>query len=366
MKGFGKANIGLVSRHQVASGPMADALKEMERIMAEACKVTDVRHMSETRVMDLHPSSFPFCPIYHAIATLESGLVMEREEEVVGGGFYTSIGTAVHETFQHAVSLTPFAMGDTARRNAKVLDTATKKKLSRQKFMKGLKRAIVGDYYCKKCKHNHEFSPHPGKCVKCGHKFFRYEELAVRYGKNITGHTDGLLWLDGKYYVIDYKTTSSYKVMKHQKEGGVFPAKANVPQIKSYIVLLEMMHNIVIEGWMLIYITRDNFHRRVIVGDILPDKEKRQLRKLMAEYELGWELWRDLLKVRSKSALLTTFDKIEKLRPCHCKADHDEIMKNDYFSCPLAEDDLCFSKRGLTKTMLIAASSGNLIKVRNL
>ena len=163
-----------------------------------------------TRAPALRVSSFPFC----GLRTLYKRLESKTEKFDAGKDFYTSVGTAAHLVFQ--------------------------------RFL-GNKGKIYGNWKCRdsKCGNFEEFS-NKAKCPDCG-KEREYEEFTVTAFDHVSGHLDGV-WKssEGKYYVIDYKTSSSRNLWTHRKRSAIFPYVKNKVQILSYCSLLEHIYDITI------------------------------------------------------------------------------------------------------------------------
>lgn len=202
----------------------------------------------------LRVSGFPYCGLKHAYETLDE---VKAEEGDAMQAFYCGVGTAAHLVFQRWLGARGRIYGDWKCRNPKC------------GFVKPLSRKNV--------------------CPKCGSEML-YEELTVRYGKHVSGHVDGVFRAsDGKIYVIDYKTSST-KVIYGQAKNPTFPYAKNKAQIESYCVLIEEVFNIRIEGWLLLYIARDNPKVFKIVGDDLSEKRKQKLLGYIKRFDKHYDL----------------------------------------------------------------------------
>ncbi|QJT70965.1 hypothetical protein GR7B_00167 [Vibrio phage vB_VcorM_GR7B] len=345
-RGFGSLKGQRIPTVEETSKEVHDVIQGFNLLFENAKKTTEVRVIAETRVTELHPSSFPFCSTYYALDYLMHGDVFEREQECLMGNYYTGIGTVVHEVIQNAIG------------EAHMLDPK-----------KPLDHYLIGDYKCNKCGHVHKFSSYPKKCKKCKQKKWRffYDELAVWWGKKTVGHSDGLYYFGGKYWVIDYKTTSSFAVMQHTNSGGkYFPYDHNVRQIKSYCAMLEENYNVKIGGWILVYVPRDNYNRPVAVGDDISKKEKSRLKTMLDGYDLNFRRVRSFPEQTSKAAIMKLAKKIIKDKPCQCMKTYEKNMKDPYFDCPYAENGTCFNKQKLLKQFEKHIKKGVLIDVKQL
>lgn len=318
-----------------------DAIQGFKTLLELAKSVKETRIIAETRVTELHPSSFPFCPMHYAMEYIQHDDVFEQEQESLAGNYFTGIGTVVHAVMQNAISQ------------------------AHLQLPKSLDHYLIGDYKCRSCGHTHKFSVYPRKCKGCKIKpklGFEYEELAVWWGKNIVGHSDGLYKFKGKYFVIDYKTTSSFAVAEHRKTGKHFPYSYNVKQIKSYCALFEENYNIKIEGWMLIYIPRDNYHDYEIVGDDISEKQKKRVKKQMDYYDRTFGQVRSLKALRSRKKILMLLNSLWEEKVCNDKKDYEKKMKDTYFECPFGEEGICFNKRLMQKQFDVVLNTSALYK----
>lgn len=177
------------------------------------------------------------------------------------GAFYTSIGTAVHSTVQKY--LAPSG-------------------------------AFLADYYCHECSTLYKFTHKP----ECCDFPTEYRELEVSY-KGVVGHIDGIFRTkDGKYWIIDYKTTSLKGVIKKLED----PGKTYQAQIIAYAVLLLLQYKIKVEGVALIFIPRDT------------PKEPHIWEKPIGEQEIAAGR-RDLRKWRDEHREIVNMTKVEQALP---------------------------------------------------
>lgn len=293
--------------------PFSHYEKKMRTYITEKTKIVLVppRDKDHPRNNELHPSSYPFCALKHA--WYEANGLEEKQLDYYGD-FYTSVGTITHELMQ--------------------------------KYL-GYRGTIIGEWVCCKCKTIHKKNRKPivspKKCKKCKHTVFDYQELGISFRKYTRGHMDGIIEIDGKYFVIDYKTTSPAKNEKHRKFKNVYPYKKNKAQIESYTVYVEQEYDIKISGWMLIYVSRDNnFKDYVIIGDMVSEKRKAELLK---KYTRDDKLFGIVLKLR-KGYDWERWSKLIKYKPCATNAEYKEKM-HEYDTCDLAKDGTCFNKKRL-------------------
>lgn len=303
--------------------PLQVRVNEAERnfttLWNNAFKATQSQPADMARVFELHPSSFPYCPLRHLLQESVEG-ISDVYEMPLGMNFYVSIGTVVHEIFQDYI-------GKAHLFNKK-----------KQDFY------MVGDWKCTnpKCEHLHAFCKKPEACEKCGCEDTLYEELSIKLGKNIVGHVDGLFYSNGSYFVIDYKTTSSFAVFRHNKDGNVFPYGYNVAQIKTYVVALEILFDIEISGYSLVYITRDAPNKMVPTWTGVSDKEKVKIRKTLNRYDKGFGYARKILAKKNMLKAKTLIDKVIKYKSCKDKTFYMKEVRNKYEPCPWGESGLCW------------------------
>lgn len=194
-----------------------------------------------TRVLFLRPSQLPFCPVDFFIQNAMHGTVRTLD---FGGCFYTRVGTVVHEVMQQALCLSG-------------------------KFL--------ANYECKECGTMHELS-YKYEC--CGFPTV-YHELSINY-KGISGHIDAVYrGDDGKFYILDFKTTGIAAAPKKAKDPGI----VYVEQIEAYAVLLELQYKIQIEGIMDAFILRDNPNKDpAVFVKKLTDENRTVIKKRLKRY----------------------------------------------------------------------------------
>lgn len=293
---------------------IARVVHNFGKFYEQSFETSDEETACPVRQRELHPSSFPFCGLRHAYSLLKDGRQQIKETSLLFH-YFTSVGTTVHSVMQEWVH-------KVAHRS------------DRPKNMD-----VLGDWKCTSCGHVHEFTTYTD-CEKCGSST-QYEELGVKFGKFIVGHVDGLVRYKTKngyrYYVIDYKTTSTHAVRTHQTTGSKFPYLTNRKQIESYCALLEHKYGIRIDGWMLIYIARDNPKGAyVIVGDEVSDKRRAMLGRRMKKYDrhFGIANW-----LQSEEDLLL----LAREKPCPSAKYYNKEMHDEYDQCPLSSARMCWS-----------------------
>lgn len=290
--------------------------KELTKYINSQVQTVFVKEVDKTarRYWELHPSSFPWCGLQQA---WEEANGVERKPLDFYGEYYTGLGTLTHELMQRYL---------------------------------GYRGSIIGYWQCMHCRKKHKQKKPitaPDSCKSCGHPVFEYHEIGIKFGKYTYGHVDGVIKLKGKYYVIDYKTTSPRKNEQHKKFKNVYPYKKNVAQIESYVVYLEQQYGIKIDGWFLIYVSRDNaFKDYVIEGKKVSEKEKKALLKKLTRDD---KLFGRVLKLR-KGYNQKYWDQLVKYKPCKTNAEYKDKM-HSFDMCPLALDGTCFNPSRLKRAI---------------
>lgn len=261
----------------------------------------------------LYPSSFPFCGLQRAWFIIND----EKQKPFdYFGDYYTGVGNVAHEIMQNQL---------------------------------GKGKKILGDWKCKDCGHTKKLAYY-ARCKKCSSENVEYEELAIKFGKYTSGKIDGVVELDGKLYVVDYKSSSVKKNAQHREKKNVYPYMKNVEQIKSYVTYLEDNYDIKINGWILIYVSRDSsFRDYVCVGDYVSDDEKEILRKKHKHWDKAFGV-----AEKFKNKDLTAEKKIKyinwlvKHKPCESMAEYKKKMWGGYeIDCTLARTGICFNSEKL-------------------
>ncbi len=286
---------------------MKDVLKEVSGYLK-----TNLERTFETtpRPLTLRVSGFPYCPLKHLFYRYNPTL----DEVSFDSVYYTTVGTITHSALQRWL---------------------------------GFGGQILGDWHCLSCANKTKMS-FSNVCKKCGSEMM-YDEIVIRLG-NISGHID-CVYRDkkGRYWVIDYKTSSVYAVT----QGDSLPYHHNTVQIKSYCALLEKQYGIKVEGWILIYLARDSprmVHKPV--GKLMKMSEKRAI--LTHVFEWGRQFSR-VLKVTRKEELQEIID----MKACDSYDTYMKHYHSPFSECPLSP--ICFSKR-LRPTML-SVMDGKTVKI---
>ena len=283
---------------------------ELDAYYREALVATrESEERGKLRHLELHPSSFPYCGLRHMNAVCEAppGSVRTQDFRM---SVTVDVGTTFHSVIQQA-------MGSLGQ--------------------------IYGDWHCK-CGNRTSFS-RLSLCKKCG-RTMTYEELGVRIGKRICGHTDGLFRIKGtaKYVLVDYKTTRSSKVLDHKRgKYKAFPDKTNVAQITKYCGLLSLQYEVDIVGWALIYGGRDSLATDYVI--ISANVSKDDLEDI--QHDLA--VWDDHFDHVVKSSTLADVKVLVDEKPCKSHEYYMDNYHDKYNPCALA--GICFNRKVLKEHM---------------
>lgn len=270
--------------------------QEFKKYFTDCLKKELIDHSN--RVEKLRVSGFPYCGLQHCYKKLTHDGSLPTNN--FGLPFYTGVGTVVHEVLQRYL---------------------------------GQGRKIYGNWKCLTCDTTVECS-NKSKCPNCSAEM-QYEEFEVHAFKHLSGHLDGIYKAkDGKYYVIDYKTSSVRNIYKHRKYG-VFPYAKNRAQISAYCALIEEEYDIEISGWMLIYVARDNPMIVEVVGDTLTTKQKARILKMCKGYDDQYEV---VCNIKSFKDIEHLID----VKPCNNREYYQQHYKG-IEGCPL--ESVCFTKK---------------------
>lgn len=166
------------------------------------------------RIKQLRASQLPFCPANFFVQTATYGSLRFLD---FSGMFHTSIGTAVHETFQTFLGMTS---------------------------------RFLANWECRHCGSHYKLT----EKNTCCDSPMQYHEVEISI-EGISGHIDAIFKdSKGRWWIIDFKT-SSLKKLKGKKGS---PGDAYILQIETYAYALWKQYGIKVKGVALPFIARDD------------------------------------------------------------------------------------------------------------
>lgn len=261
----------------------------------------------------LRVSAFPYCGLKHVHARMNAEEQQVEEEVTFGMKYYTSVGTQTHRYIQYVMGHGAQMLGQWKCVTPKCLGT----------------KKVTYNNICPRCKRPMD-----------------YEELTVSGFVHLSGHIDGV-WRasDGRYYIIDYKTSSVHAIHNNARTG-YMPYKKNVAQIMAYCALIERQFNIEISGWILMYVARDNPMKTILpLGEMISRRTKKKLLRKIERWAGHYDIVMNATKFKQ---LMTLVEE----KPCK---NSDWYLKSAYHSpfnpCPLGGSGICFNNKRLMQTL---------------
>lgn len=175
---------------------------------------------SISRLLEVHPSELPICPIrfvYEWIESTHNLMTISQLRDAIT----LNIGTTVHKCIQQFL---PIEAGS----------------------------RMVGDWVCTKCGYIHSCCIKPEKCTVCSNTNFEYEELPIKY-KGFSGHIDTVYKTEEGLAIVDYKTAT----LDNFKEKSIRPSLGYRMQIRSYALLLKLQYKLVCTDVFLVFIAKE-------------------------------------------------------------------------------------------------------------
>lgn len=247
----------------------------------------------------LRCSGLPYCPILDVL------LPDEAEPMDLEGTLFTSMGTAAHASLQLFMTL--------GKHGARVW----------------------GSWLCTQCNKKLKYQFRPPDC--CGVPM-RYDEVDVRVGP-MTGHMD---------LVACYKRAGrrTFWVIYEFKTIGAKPKKpkrVHQLQVRHYVAMLKMCHNIDVDAYAVVYVGRQ-FLERWPFGPYDARGSVRETRNWMFRAISGYKAATKARKDPSRANL----KEVVLARPCTSKETWHDYMSRSY---SFKDGSIC--------PMLGACSSGN-------
>lgn len=263
-------------------------------------------------------SSFPICGMLHILKMLKN----EPRQKPYSMDFYTSIGTAVHETIQYHLVNSP-----------KTSD-----------FM-------VGNFECKSCNWKSNIpsgTRRPIACPQCRNTKLHYIEIDFNV-KGITGHLDGLIETPTRRYALEFKTTSAENVEDPSK---YLPYSKHFFQIETYCLMLGLLYRKLPTHYAIIYKNRNAGFTQYAGSSRLP------------YYSFVYKVTTEMMEKRRRELLRTInarkivnhimqrpnrqlVSQLSDIRPCRSAEDYRLNMKPTFFgdeNCPYAKSQTCWKK----------------------
>lgn len=305
-----------------------DITKELTEIYEKAAKRSIIEEVPEER-RRLSGSMLPYCGLRDACDRLEKNDSYWTREKTMGSDFFTSVGTAAHIIFQN------WLKDDASDRGWR----------------------IISNWKCKKCGIERSLVPY-NKCT-CGADT-DFVEISVKWN-NLSGNIDAVLQQIGtkrpsknNYWIVDFKTTSKYQIEQHQRSRNVYPIRDHVWQVEAYAMMFEKQYEIEVDGWVLMYASRDNpFYSFHSEAKKLTDKRKEIIERYMNKFSRHWTIADSLGKYIDEDSIdRDTRDKIKTLveeKPCKSLDFYQKHFHKRFSPCPVVEH--CFHKNKL-KTYL--------------
>ena len=280
------------------------------------------------RPREFRASGLPFCPI---LSFLRGDNVEDYHRT-----HYTSSGTAIHETIQTWMSISP-ASKKYMFGNWKCTGCA-----------KIVKHQRIPSKLCD-CDHVLSDSDRSGSGLKFWPKFWTYSEIQVRR-KNLGGHID-LMTLPLPNFVImwDFKSTS----MGDKRRWGQDMNKPSIPsytaQIRTYSAIADIDYDLPVKAWCLVALDRDRPVRTVsdfsvVSADWSRKRSKKWLKYIDAaddNHVRLKKLEKSVLNEDSKAAK-KHLKSVIKYRPCKSREDYDKFMVYGFMTGECKMCKACF------------------------
>jgi len=231
---------------------------------------------SPPRKRSLRCSSLPFCPILDAITPRDS------EDGDLSGALYMGMGTIIHSSLQFFMSL-------------------------------GIPGANM--WGCWKCSVCGKEATHTFRPDDCCNLPMGYVEVSLRVAC-LTGHVDFIARYGKKWVLLDFKTIG--------KDPGA-PKRQHLLQVRHYVAMLKLQHNIDIHAVYIVYIGR-SFLDRWVYGPYDAQKPRQRTIDWIFRAIAGYKA---ATKVRKDSSRVNLIELI-KTRPCKSMDDWEAYMSRGY------------------------------------
>ena len=215
---------------------------ELLAVYLQAQDVVIASKRDASRIKFLRPSQMPFCPASFYIQHATQGMVSTLN---MLGGYYTSVGTTVHDVVQ--TYLSPSG-----------------------KFL--------ADWNCKICGKWRRMSTNS----ECCDFTMKYHEALISH-KGVVGHIDAIFQdSKGRYWILDFKTAT----MKGAGYKAKSPPKSYREQVETYALMLWLQHKIKVEGVMLMFIPRDDPTKPEVWVDLVDGTQMKAVQQRIKRYKV--------------------------------------------------------------------------------
>lgn len=310
--------------------PVLEDWRDSKLLEKEIQKIIKAEMPSNRKYEFRISNSIPYCPLIE--------ILHEQENDKFDSSFYFKVGTAIHSLFQ---TFAPKALGKNLIGTfscTRELERTEQDNTTTKTFCSFKKHFTTLDSTLKQgCPHNDP------QCKK--NPQFIYDEIEIDY-KGLKGHTDMLLKINKKYYLIDFKTTSDFLFESRGLASGYYPSLKYWHQLETYACLLELQYKIVIDQYSILYVSR---------GKPASRKDNTHMwftRKLTDKIRKERKNYIDLSIKKHKIAKLYLNKKINKnklfkARACHKPSDHNNLMAHSFFDkkCPHWVSNACTAKK---------------------
>lgn len=263
------------------------------------------RRTDLSRLTNLRFSGLPFCQLRLFFSS--PTFFANRKAQTFTSSFYTSVGTAIHDSVQSA--LVDLECSPT----------------------------LIGDWECTACHdRSSKFSPKPSTCSKCGKANFKFHEHEIRHTpesdeySTIIGHIDTIYQLPSNAVTVtDWKSCKLSRVIDYSRK----PSLGYRTQLASYAGYIQTQYRVRVKEIYLGFIPRDDpTQTRFWKQDFSDEDAKTSWSNL-----LSWS------KQHRQVMLATTAKEIYQMakhRPCL------ENVPEGYYGCPyarvcVADDSAC-------------------------
>lgn len=244
----------------------------LKSTLAAAHQTTRCTSLNYDRLLNVHPSQLPICSTSFIKEWIESQTINgDCLRQNLASMITLDVGTTIHHCMQ---TFMPLATSD-----------------------------MFGSWKCNNCGKVIEACKKPSKCPNCEHTQFSYEELAIHY-KGFHGHIDTILEKDGKYAIVDYKTTSLLNLEKKAANPGLNYQL----QIRSYALLCKLQYKMTVSDVYLVFIAKEAPTKYTLYHESIDSKVLKET----------FDFLKYQRELKSKLLRVSTFEEFMELDPEPC------------------------------------------------